>query len=79
VDTEELRLLVEAGLAPAAALAAATSLAAAHLNLAGVGRVVPGARADLLLVDGDPLADLTALTRVRLVTRDGRVAGPRRR
>ena len=79
VDTEELRLLVEAGLAPERALAAATSLAAAHLGLAGTGRVVTGARADLLLVDGDPLADLNALSRVRLVTRDGRVAGNSRR
>ena len=74
VDTEELRLLVEAGLPPPQALAAATSLAAAHLGLAGTGRVVTGARADLLLVDGDPLADLAALSRVRLVTRDGWVA-----
>jgi imidazolonepropionase-like amidohydrolase len=74
VDTEELRLLVEAGLPPPQALAAATSLAAAHLGLAGAGRVVAGARADLLLVDGDPLADLAALSRVRLVTRDGWVA-----
>jgi imidazolonepropionase-like amidohydrolase len=74
VDVEELRLLVAAGLRPGQALAAATSLAAAHLGLAGTGRVAPGARADLLLVDGDPLADLAALSRVRLVTRDGRVA-----
>ena len=74
VDTEELRLLVGAGLAPGQALAAATSVAAAHLGLAGTGVVAPGARADLLLVDGDPLADLTALSRVRLVTRDGWVA-----
>jgi imidazolonepropionase-like amidohydrolase len=36
---------------------------------------VPGARADLLLVDGDPLDDLAALERVLLVTRDGRVHG----
>jgi imidazolonepropionase-like amidohydrolase len=79
VDTEELRLLIEAGLRPAQALAAATSLAAAHLGLVGTGRVEAGARADLLLVDGDPLADLAALSRVRLVTRDGWVAGNSRR
>ena len=71
---EELRLLVEAGLGPAQALAAATSRAAAHLGLGDTGRVEPGAGADLLLVDGDPLADLAALERVRLVTRDGWVA-----
>jgi imidazolonepropionase-like amidohydrolase len=75
VDVEELALLVEAGLDPGRALAAATSLAAAHLGLAGTGRIVPGARADLLLVDGDPLDDLAALERVLLVTRDGRVHG----
>jgi imidazolonepropionase-like amidohydrolase len=74
VDTEELRLLVEAGLGPGQALAAATSLAAAHLGLDGTGRIAPGARADLLLVDGDPLENLSALERVLLVTRDGRVA-----
>jgi imidazolonepropionase-like amidohydrolase len=75
VDVEELRLLVAAGLTPARALATATSAAAAHLGLADAGRVAPGARADLLLVAGDPLADLAALSRVRLVTRDGWVAG----
>jgi imidazolonepropionase-like amidohydrolase len=76
VDVEELRLLVAAGLSPARALAAATSAAAAHLGLAGVGRVEPGAVADLLLVAGDPLADLAALADVRLVVRDGRVVAP---
>jgi imidazolonepropionase-like amidohydrolase len=75
VDTEELRLLVGAGLDPGRALAAATSLAAAHLGLAGIGRIAVGAAADLLLVEGDPLADLAALRRVRLVARGGRVAG----
>ena len=75
VDVEELTLLVEAGLDPGRALAAATSLAAAHLGLTDTGRIVPGARADLLLVEGDPLDDLAALERVLLVTRDGRVRG----
>jgi imidazolonepropionase-like amidohydrolase len=71
VDVAELRLLAEAGLEPGQALAAATFRAAAHLGLDDTGRVEAGARADLLLVDGDPLADLDALERVRLVTRDG--------
>ena len=60
---------------PGRPLAAATSLAAAHLGLTDTGRIVPGARADLLLVEGDPLDDLAALERVLLVTRDGRVHG----
>jgi imidazolonepropionase-like amidohydrolase len=74
VDVAELRLLVSAGLDQGRALAAATSVAADHLGLVGTGRVVPGARADLLLVDGDPLDDLAALGRVRLVARDGHPA-----
>jgi imidazolonepropionase-like amidohydrolase len=75
VDVEELRLLIEAGLSPERALAAATSVAAAHLGLTGGGRIAEGATADLLVVDGDPLEDLAALSRVRLVARDGWVAG----
>ncbi|NJQ04058.1 amidohydrolase family protein [Streptomyces lonarensis] len=46
----------------------ATSQAAEALGLANVtGKLAPGYRADLLLVDGDPLADLSALSRVRAV------------
>jgi imidazolonepropionase-like amidohydrolase len=71
VDVTELELLVEAGLSPAGALASAMSLAAEQLGLRAIGRVAPGCVADLLLVDGDPLEDLRALTRVRLVSRAG--------
>ena len=71
VDVEELRLLVVAGLEPGQALAAATSVAADHLRLPGAGRLAAGAEADLLAVEGDPTADLGALTRVRLVSRAG--------
>jgi len=74
IDVTELSLLVEAGLSPARAIAAATSLAAEHLGLRMIGRVAPGYLADLLLVEGDPLADLQALTMVRLVSRTGRIA-----
>lgn len=62
-----------AGLTPAQALAAATSEAASALGLTDRGRVVPGQRADLLIVAGDPLADLAALQRVRLVVQGGRL------
>jgi imidazolonepropionase-like amidohydrolase len=74
VDVTELALLVEAGLSPSGALAAGTALAAEHLGLRATGRVAPGWVADLLLVDGDPLADLKALNRVRLVSRAGWIA-----
>ncbi|GAA5076851.1 imidazolonepropionase-like amidohydrolase [Thermocatellispora tengchongensis] len=61
---EELRLLVEAGLSPAEALRSATSLPARHFSLTDRGVIAPGKRADLLLIDGDPLADITATERV---------------
>jgi imidazolonepropionase-like amidohydrolase len=54
----ELQLLVEAGLTPTAALAAATAAPAAAFRLADRGRIAPGLRADLVLVEGDPTADI---------------------
>src|SRR5699024_9997200 len=57
----ELAYLVQAGMNRTEAIRAATSAAADALGLRDRGRVVEGARADLLLVDGDPLTDLDAL------------------
>ncbi len=56
----ELELLVQAGLSPEAALAAATSVPARIYSLRDRGRVAPGLRADLVLVNGDPSRDITA-------------------
>jgi imidazolonepropionase-like amidohydrolase len=61
----ELELLVDAGLSAAEALDAATSLPADHFNLADRGRVEPGLRADLVLLEDDPLADISATRRIR--------------
>lgn len=55
----ELELLVEAGLSTEEALAAATSVPAKVFGLADRGRIASGLRADLLLVEGDPIADIT--------------------
>lgn len=55
----ELELLVRAGLTPAQALRAATFAPAEAFGLSDRGRVEPGARADLLLVGGDPMVDVT--------------------
>jgi imidazolonepropionase-like amidohydrolase len=65
--------LVACGASPAAALAAATGVAARALGLERrTGRLAVGLDADLLLVDGDPLSDVTALQRPRTVVSRGR-------
>lgn len=72
----ELELLVEAGLTPAEALAAATSEAALALGAAGdLGGLAPGMRADLIMVDGEggPDVSLPSPERLLLVVKDGRV------
>ena len=55
----ELQLLVAAGRQPEEALRAATSTPARRFGLADRGRIVLGALADLLLVDGDPTATIS--------------------
>lgn len=67
----ELALLVRAGLAPAEALSAATALPARAFGIGDRGRIAPGMRADLLLVDGDPLADITATRAIAGVWKNG--------
>jgi imidazolonepropionase-like amidohydrolase len=65
------------GLSTVDALRSATSVAAEACGLRNVGRLAPGMQADLIAVQGDPLARITDLERVRLVVRDGRIAvGP---
>jgi imidazolonepropionase-like amidohydrolase len=70
----ELAALVEAGLTPTAALAAATSAPAAAFRLGQRGCVVKGCKADLLLVEGDPTRDITATRRIVEVWKDGQSA-----
>ena len=53
-----IELLVSAGLTPTQALSAATATPADIFGLADRGRIAPGLRADLLLVAGDPTADI---------------------
>lgn len=67
----ELELLVEAGLSPADALAAATSVPARAFGLEDRGRIAPGLRADLLLVAGDPTTDITATRAIEGVWKAG--------
>lgn len=74
-NVEELTYRVETGgQRPSAAIISATSLAAASLGLADtIGSIAPGMGADLIAVEGDPLTDIEALSRVRFVMKAGRV------
>jgi imidazolonepropionase-like amidohydrolase len=67
----ELELLVRCGISPAQALAAATSEPARVFGLADRGRVAVGQRADLVLVSGDPLTDITATRAIERIWRGG--------
>jgi imidazolonepropionase-like amidohydrolase len=67
----EVELLVEAGLEPWEALAAATWHGGELLGMEHAGRVTPGAPADFVLVHGDPLSDPRALWRVWAVFQRG--------
>jgi len=61
------------GLSPAAILQSATVNAARVIGDPRLGVLRPGAHADLIAVDGDPLADLSAIQRVRFVMKGGAV------
>jgi imidazolonepropionase-like amidohydrolase len=59
---------------PMDAIISATSLAARSLNLdKSIGTLAPGYEADLVALDGDPLTDITAVTRVAFVMKGGKV------
>ena len=62
---QELELLVAAGLSPVEALRSATGLTARWFNLTDRGSIAPGMRADLLLVQGDPTADIRATRNIQ--------------
>jgi imidazolonepropionase-like amidohydrolase len=79
-NARELQYLVDAGLTPLEAIQAATGTAARALGREdALGSLGPGKAADLLVVDGDPLADIRLLqdhARIRMVIQGGRlVAG----
>lgn len=63
----ELEALVTAGFSPTEALLAATTNAATILGLEDVGHLREGARADIVIVDGDPTRDITASRRIQSV------------
>jgi cytosine/adenosine deaminase-related metal-dependent hydrolase len=70
---DELGRLVHAGLSPAEALAAATTVPARLFDPERPGGIRPGARADLLLLERNPLASIDATRAIRAVVAAGRV------
>jgi amidohydrolase family protein len=73
----ELELYVQAGLTPAEALQVATWNGAKYTALLDqLGSIERGKRADVLLIDGDPTQDISAIRRISLVMKDGAVFYP---
>ncbi|MFI9385832.1 amidohydrolase family protein [Kutzneria sp. NPDC052558] len=63
----EFELLALAGLSPVEILRSATEVSARAFGLTDRGRIAPGLRADLLLVDGDPTTDISATRNIKAV------------
>jgi len=73
-SARELELMVAYGMTPLAALASVTSVNASLLGLdKQIGRVASGLAADLIAVDGNPAADISATRKVTLVMKNGTV------
>jgi imidazolonepropionase-like amidohydrolase len=73
----ELALMVEAGLTPMQAITNATSNAAALLKLDDRGVLASGKLADLVVLEGDPTADISNSRKIHAVWHRGKkAAGP---
>lgn len=71
-EAKDFSYMVRYGMSPMDAIRTATSSAAALLDASDeIGGVVPGKRADLIAVRGDPLQDISELERVFFVMKDG--------
>jgi imidazolonepropionase-like amidohydrolase len=74
LNAHEFAVMVKLGLSPMQAIQAATVNAADLLGWSGkVGTLEPGAWADIIAVDGDPLKDVTTLEQVKFVMKGGEV------
>jgi imidazolonepropionase-like amidohydrolase len=67
----EFGYMVEAGMPPAEALQAATFRAAQVLDVADIGQIEPGFRADIVAVPGNPVNDISLTGKVEFVMKDG--------
>jgi imidazolonepropionase-like amidohydrolase len=74
LNAHEFAVMVKLGLTPLQAIQAATVNAADLLGWSGkVGTLEPGAWADIVAVEGDPVKDVTTLERVKFVMKGGEV------
>ncbi len=74
LNAGEFRLMVRGGMSNREALASATTVAAEIVGMEdSIGRIAPGYSADIIAVDGNPLADVTVLEQVDWVMVRGRV------
>lgn len=71
-NAREIELMVEYGMPALNALKSATSIAGQVLHM-NIGQVKPGMLSDLIAVEGDPAADITALRKVRFVMKGGTI------
>ncbi len=70
----EMELFVKAGISPLEAIKAATIIPARVFNLdKNLGTIEEGKFADLILVDGNPLENISDIRRVKFVVKDGRM------
>jgi imidazolonepropionase-like amidohydrolase len=72
-NAREIYAMVERGMSVADALRAATINGAELLRLDDRGRLAEGLRADVIAVDGDPLAEIESLSRVSFVMKKGEI------
>jgi imidazolonepropionase-like amidohydrolase len=73
----EMELMERAGLSPLQVLKSATVNGAATMALPDLGTLAPGKRADLVVLDTDPLADVCNVSHVSYVLKDGHVFTPK--
>ena len=74
LNAQEFKLMTQAGMTPTDAILAATRNAADLIgDSADIGSVQPGRYADIIAVNGDPLADITQLEHVGFVMKGGAV------
>jgi imidazolonepropionase-like amidohydrolase len=73
-EAVEIKRMVDDGMTPMQAIKASTTVAAELLDMTGkLGEITPGAFADIVAVDGDPLKDIAVIQQVNFVMKDGKI------